>query len=94
MILIVSISGAGNSLVCTCDKHGSSWPTVTKCPCVLSNEELSEYEEHLENAVESMVNGKDLERALALIKALKVADHDLEMRRELAELALNFCSSK
>ena len=77
----------------TCEKHGSSWPSITKCPCMLSNEEFSEYEKHSESAAENMVNGKDLERALALIKALKVADHDLEMRRELAGLGLKFCDS-
>ena len=88
LLFFTCTSFSGVSDKCTCEKHGSAHFTVHKCPCMLSADELSEYNRHVEMAIDHMQNGDNLEALLAYIKALEIADYDLEMRQKVCSLVL------
>ena len=75
---------------CTCEKHSSTVFTVHNCICMLSDEELCAYERHVELAFDHMEDGDELKGLLELIEVLKIADHDMELRRTVSELGLKY----
>ena len=57
---------------------------------MLSEDELCEYERHVELAFDHMEYGDELKGLLELIEVLKLADHDMELRRKVSELGLKY----
>ena len=78
----------------TCEKHGSGKLEVRKCTCMLSAGEQLEYDEHVKIASDHMQNGNELDAVMAYMEALKIADHDLEIRQRLCSVGLRYCNDE
>ena len=78
----------------TCKKHGSGKLVVRKCTCMLSADEQLEYDEHVKIASDHMQNGSELDAVMAYMEALKIADHDLEIRQRRCSVGLRYCNDE